>query len=273
MYKVLALDLDGTVLNSENRISGELRDTIQALQQYVHVVLVTGRHHTAAKPYYAELELTSPIICCNGTYVYDYALQAVIRHNAIGKDHAREFIHTAEAHGLKLVMYVQDAMLYSRSQPVAYMDRLLRWAETVQIELRPDIRQVDSFIEELDNTDNIWKFVIEGTDVGHFDQLDFIRSHFSGERSWIDRIDYANQGNTKGTALARYVNQLGYGADQVVAIGDNDNDISMLRYAGVGVAMFNASSTVKQEAQLTTKASNDDAQVLADLLKKLFPAE
>ena len=273
MHKVLALDLDGTVLNSEHRISNELRATIQALKPYVHVVLVTGRHHTAAKPYYAELELTSPIICCNGTYVYDYANQAVIEHNAIGKAQAREFIQIAEGNDLKLVMYVQDAMLYSRSQPVAYMDRLLRWAETVQIELRPDIRQVDSFIEELDNTDNIWKFVIEGTDVSHFDQLDFIRNHFSGERSWIDRIDYANQGNTKGIALARYVTQLGYSADEVVAIGDNDNDISMLMYAGLGVAMFNASAAVKQAAQLTTVASNDDAQVLADLLKNLFPAK
>ena len=136
MHKVLALDLDGTVLNSEHRISNELRATIQALKPYVHVVLVTGRHHTAAKPYYAELELTSPIICCNGTYVYDYANQAVIEHNAIGKAQARDFIQIAEGNDLKLVMYVQDAMLYSRSQPVAYMDRLLRWAETVQIELR-----------------------------------------------------------------------------------------------------------------------------------------
>jgi Cof subfamily protein (haloacid dehalogenase superfamily) len=273
MYKVLALDLDGTVLNSDNRISDQLRATIHALAQYVQVVLVTGRHHTAAKPYYAELELKSPIICCNGTYVFDYANQAVIGHNAIAKDQARKFIHAAEANDLKLVMYVQDAMLYSRSQPVAYMDQLLRWAETVQVELRPDIRQVDSFIEELEQTENIWKFVIEGNDVSHFDQLDLIRTHFSGERSWLDRIDYANQGNTKGIALARYVNKLGYSADQVVAIGDNDNDISMLSYAGLGVAMLNANDTVKQAAQLTTVASNDDPNVLADLLKTLFPAK
>jgi hydroxymethylpyrimidine pyrophosphatase-like HAD family hydrolase len=66
---------------------------------------------------------------------------------------------------------------------------------------------------------------------------------------------------------------LGYSADEVVAIGDNDNDISMLMYAGLGVAMFNASAAVKQAAQLTTVASNDDAQVLADLLKNLFPAK
>lgn len=58
MYKLLALDLDGSVLNSDNRISAPLRKALQALQPYVHIVLVTGRHHTAARPYHAELGLT-----------------------------------------------------------------------------------------------------------------------------------------------------------------------------------------------------------------------
>ena len=273
MYKLLALDLDGTVLNSDNRISAPLRTALRALQPYVHIVLVTGRHHTAARPYHAELGLTSPIICCNGTYLFDYAQQAVVQHNSIGKDQAREFVRNAEAKNLKLVMYAHDAMLYSRSQPITYMETLSRWADTIQVELRPDIRQIESFTDELDNTEHVWKFVIEGDDVGDFDQLDYIRSNFSGERSWLDRIDYAKHGNNKGKALAEYVQQRGFQADQVVAIGDNDNDISMLRYAGLGVAMLNANADVKQAAQLTTQASNDDPNGLAALLAKLFPGE
>lgn len=270
MYKVLALDLDGTVLNSRHGISSALRDKIYSLKESVHVVLVTGRHHTAAKPYYYELGLNTPIICCNGTYVFDYANAGVVEHNAISKDNAREFIRIAEARHFKLVMYIKDAMLYSRARPIAYMERLTDWATGYNDELRPDIRRVDSFLDELDTTEHVWKFVIEGDEIHNFNELDFIRDNFSGVRSWIDRIDYANNGNNKGRALAQYVKQLGFTAEQVVAIGDNHNDISMIEYAGLGVAMENADCTVKRAAELTTAASNDDENVLAELLEKLF---
>ena len=269
-YKVLALDLDGTVLNSDHCISSALRKKIHQLKEKVHVVLVTGRHHTAAKPYYRELGLNTPIICCNGTYVFDYENDRVIEHNAISKYNAQKFIKIAEENSFKLIMYIKDAMLYSRAMPIAYMERLSEWAKEYDNDIRPNIRCVDSFLDELDKTEYIWKFVIEGDDSKGFDELDFVRKHFSGERSWIDRIDYANNGNSKGNALARYVSKLGYRSDQVVAVGDNFNDISMLEYAGCGVAMLNADNTVKQSAQLTTLADNDDEHCLANLFDDLF---
>ncbi len=270
MFKVLALDLDGTVLNSRHAISRALRDKIHALKETAYVVLVTGRHHTAAKPYHRELGLDTPIICCNGTYVYDYSKSSVIEHNAISKTHAKEFIRLAQANDLNMVMYVKDAMLHSHSKPITYMLHLSDWAIQYSDELRPDIRRVVNFVDELDKTEYVWKFVIEGDEVAEFDKLDFVRDHFSGERSWVDRIDYARTGNNKGSALAQYVSSLGLDARQVAAIGDNHNDISMLRYAGLGVAMLNADDIVKQSAQRTTAASNDDVRVLADLIDEIF---
>ena len=86
MYKVLALDLDGTVLQDDHTIHPEVKKAIQEVKQYCHVVIVTGRHHTAARPYYYELGLDTPIICCNGTYVYDYQTETVLTQNAIDKD-------------------------------------------------------------------------------------------------------------------------------------------------------------------------------------------
>jgi hydroxymethylpyrimidine pyrophosphatase-like HAD family hydrolase len=63
MYKLLALDLDGTVLNDERDIHPDLKAAIAAIKNEYQVMIVTGRHHTAAKPYYIELGLTTPIIC------------------------------------------------------------------------------------------------------------------------------------------------------------------------------------------------------------------
>ncbi len=72
MYNVLALDLDGTVLTQEHTIHPAVKQAIHKAAKQCHVMIVTGRHHTAARPYYDELGLTTPIICCNGTYIYDY---------------------------------------------------------------------------------------------------------------------------------------------------------------------------------------------------------
>jgi len=270
MYKILALDLDGTLLNSQHVINPRLRNKIQALKDVIHIVLVTGRHHTAAQPYHRELGLDTPIICCNGTYIFDYSNNHVIERNSISKHHAREFIRIAEANCFKLVMYTKEAMLYSRTMPIDYMAHLKAWADGYEKNLRPNIRCVDNFLDELDKTEYIWKFVIEGSDLSKFDQLDFVKMYFSGERSWVDRIDYSNRGNSKGCALARYVKFLGYNSTQVVAVGDNHNDISMFDYAGLSIAMLNADEVVKQSAKRTTSADNNDEWVLAHLFDEIF---
>lgn len=67
-YQVIAFDLDGTLLNRQGQILPTSKKIIQhCLDKGLKVMLVTGRHHTAAYPYYHELNLTTPMICCNGT--------------------------------------------------------------------------------------------------------------------------------------------------------------------------------------------------------------
>lgn len=269
MHKLLALDLDGTVLNSQHTISRELVDTIKQIGKDTHVVIVTGRHHVAAKPYYDQLGLTTPIICCNGTYVFDYQNDTVILENAIDKEKAAQLITLAEAHNLKMVMYVRDAMLYSRSRPVEYMEALQQWSESLPDGQRPCIKEVDDFQLEAGRSDYVWKFVIEG-EVDSFAGLPFIQEHFNGERSWVNRVDFSATGNSKGIALTRYVSALGITPEECVAVGDNHNDISMLKVAGMGIAMQNADDTVKSTANLVTEKSNDDKSGLADLLRQIF---
>ncbi len=269
MYKLLALDLDGTVLDSKHTISQALIDTIQSIAVNTHVVIVTGRHHVAAKPYYDQLGLSTPIICCNGTYIFDYQNDVVIQENAIDKDKADQFITLSQAHDLKMVMYVRDAMLYSRARPINYMEALLTWSQTFPENCRPNIQKVDDFQLEAQRSEYVWKFVVEG-EVDRFAALPFIKNHFNGERSWIDRVDFAATGNSKGNALRQYVQPLNIALEECVAVGDNHNDISMLKAVGMGIAMQNADDTVKSTADLITKKTNDDKQGLAQLLGQLF---
>ncbi|OEF03325.1 Cof-type HAD-IIB family hydrolase [Vibrio crassostreae] len=268
-HKLLALDLDGTVLNSQHTISQELVETIKQIAQHTHVVIVTGRHHVAAKPYYNQLGLSTPIICCNGTYIFDYQNDTVIQENAIDKAIAAEFITLSQAHNLKMVMYVRDAMLYSRARPIEYMEALLTWSQTFPESQRPNIQKVDDFQYEAQSSDYVWKFVVEG-EVNTFAEVPFVKENFNGERSWIDRVDFAATGNSKGNALTRYIEPLGIDLDECIAVGDNHNDISMLKVVGLGVAMQNANDTVKGAANLITQKNNDDETGLAELLHRLF---
>lgn len=270
MHKLLALDLDGTVLNSNHEISPVLVETIKHISQKAHVIIVTGRHHVAAQPYYHELGLSTPIICCNGTYIFDYATNCVISENSIDKSIAKDFISISDEHDLKMVMYVRDAMLYSNKRPIAYMEALSQWAESFPEDSQPNIRRVESFYDELKATDFVWKFVVEGGDIDAFSNIDFVKINFNGERSWLDRVDFSAAGNSKGNALTHYANQLGVSLTECVAVGDNHNDISMLKLVGLGIAMQNADQIVKEFATLVTEESHDDEFGLSTLLKSLF---
>jgi hydroxymethylpyrimidine pyrophosphatase-like HAD family hydrolase len=167
-YKLLALDLDGTLLNSRHTLSPILVETLKSISQVAHVMIVTGRHHVAARPYYRELSLHTPIICCNGTYIYDYSNNSVLSENSIDKDLAKQFIDLSEEYNLKMVMYVADAMLYSSSRPAGYIDHLLTWSHSFPDSSRPNIRKVDNFYKELEDTEYVWKFVVEGGNVDSF---------------------------------------------------------------------------------------------------------
>lgn len=268
-YKLLALDLDGTLLNSKHTLSQKLVDTVKSISQVAHVVLVTGRHHVAAKPYYQQLGLTTPIICCNGTYTYNYSDDSILSQNSIDKDLARKFVRLSEKHDLKVVMYVADAMLYSKNRP-NYIAPLLKWSHSFPEISRPNIRETDDFCEELELTQYVWKFVVEGGNVDKFLDTSLVKQHFNGERSWVDRIDFSAHGNTKGGRLAQYVQELGIPLEECIAVGDNYNDISMITSVGLGIAMQNADSKVKEHADLVTEKDNDDDSCLAEMLHELF---
>lgn len=85
-YRLIALDLDGTLLDSHAQIRPEtLKVLQQARQQGIEVIVVTGRHHIAAYPYHHQLQLSTPAICCNGTYAYDYHARRAVAANPLSK--------------------------------------------------------------------------------------------------------------------------------------------------------------------------------------------
>jgi len=117
--------------------------------------------------------------------------------------------------------------------------------------------------------ENIWKFALTGEDIPRLQNLALTIERELGlacEWSWHDQVDVAAPGNSKGKRLAQWVESQGLSMDQVVAFGDNHNDISMLERAGLGIAMGNADDIVKSHADKVI-GPNSEASI-ADALRQ-----
>ncbi|MBF1994532.1 pyridoxal phosphatase [Serratia symbiotica] len=252
-YRVIALDLDGTLLDNQKRILPQsLAALAEARAAGVEVVVVTGRHHIAIHPFYQALQITTPAICCNGTYLYDFQQKKVLAADPLPQDQARLVLQMLKQSDINALMYVDDAMLYQ--VPSSNVIRSLAWAETLPKAQRPTLQQVNSLAQAADEAQSIWKFALSHADIPalrHFAEALEKELGLACEWSWHDQVDIAKSGNSKGKRLQQWVSAQGLSMDQVVAFGDNYNDLSMLEAVGLGVAMGNADDAIKARADLT----------------------
>ncbi|STQ45680.1 pyridoxal phosphate (PLP) phosphatase [Ewingella americana] len=251
-YRVIALDLDGTLLDRQKRILPEsLAVLTEARAQGVKVIVVTGRHHVAIHPFYQALQLdTRPsaatvLICTIIRRAKSSPLTRLI------KSKPKKVVDLLEQHGIHGLLYVDDAMLYQHLN--GHVSRSIVWGEALPEGQRPNIVKVDSLRDAADQANSVWKFATSHED------LDALRAFakqveddlgLACEWSWHDQVDVAKQGNSKGRRLQEWVESQGMSMADVIAFGDNYNDLSMLENVGLGVAMGNADDAIKQRAGL-----------------------
>lgn len=266
-YHTIALDLDGTLLTDNKQILAESLDVLaQARQQGVNVLIVTGRHHIAIKPFYHALELNTPAICCNGSYIYDFANQQVSTSNPLTKPQTKRIVELLDQYNIHSLMYVDDAMTYEKAD-----DNIRRWhlwSDRQPEALRPNLIQVDNFTQTAEQVQNVWKFAATSSD----DKLHALSTQLETEMnlncefSWHNQMDIVQTGNNKGNMLQKWVESQGLSMANVIAFGDNFNDISMLKMAGLGVAMGNSADDIKASANLIT--SDNESPGIANVIRQ-----
>lgn len=258
--RVIALDLDGTLLTpTKTLLPSSLQALARAREAGFTPLIVTGRHHVAIHPFYQALALDTPAICCNGTYLYDYQAKKVLEADPLPVDQALKLIDMLNEHKVHALMYVDDAMVYET--PTGHVLRTMNWAQSLPPEQRPVFTQVNSLAQNAREVNAVWKFALTDEDSAKLNAFALEVEQQLGlecERSWHDQIDIARQGNSKGKRLAQWVASQGLSMQDVVAFGDNFNDISMLQAAGVGVAMGNAADEVKAHANVVIGDNTTD---------------
>lgn len=269
-YQAVAFDMDGTLLNKDKLILAETRTVIaQILKKGIKVILVTGRHHSVIYPYYYQLGLQDPVVCCNGTYLYDFNRQMALNAYPMSTESALKLLTLVRKFDIHTLIYTTDVITYEVQDD--HLSSLFEWIARLPAELRPKLEKVDDFTKAIMAAPAVYKFATSSQDIPalkKFSQEVLGLGDFECEWSWVNRADVALKGNSKGNGLFAWAQQENISLENIVAFGDSYNDLSMLTRVGLGVAMGNAEDEVKQQAGRIIGTNAEPA--IADLLKELF---
>lgn len=245
MYRLLAFDYDGTTAEDGAlpgpRVSAAVAE---ALAAGVRVVLATGRSYISAARYAAALGLTDPIICFQGAMVKTLAGEPeTLLAEPLPRDPSREVLAFAEERRLDLTLYSEETLYHVHLRyPQSFYERWfglpMQRAESFteacrQMAARGQHALKGLFIGEPQESDRL----IDELQTRFGDRLSVVRSH-------PRFCEVLSPRATKGQALAFLARRFGIAQAETVAVGDSGNDISMIRWAGLGVAMGNASPDV-----------------------------
>lgn len=269
-YKAVAFDMDGTLLNKQRNILPETVAVLNKLkQQGIKVILVTGRHHSMIYPYYHQLQLNTPAICCNGSYLYDFNKQVYFDANPLTKLQAKKLLNLINQYQVHTLIYTDQYINYEVMDD--HMLGLFEWRNTLPPEQQPEFVKVDSFEELIENATDVFKFATSSQDIPVLQTFSAAvekQGDYECEWSWVNRADIAAKGNSKGNGLANWAKYEGIELEQIIAFGDSYNDLSMLKMAGLGIAMGNADEEIKQQADRVIGDNNSTS--IAEELNRIF---
>ncbi len=260
--RLVATDLDGTLLRSDKTISEKTRVLLRYLQSVgIIIVLVSARPPRSLRLFAKASNIGGLAICCNGAIIYDLDQDCLLQQQALTPqqvEHLIMLLHTS----------VPDLSFAAEN------------GESVTCEA--------AFYASCANDDPYQQQIVEISDICQTSQIKILVHHatqsadelhehivplldssiYSVTYSGSEFLEIARGGVHKGGALAALCTQLGIAAHSVVAFGDMPNDLPLLRWAGLGVAVANAHPLVLQAADVVTLSNEEDG--VAHLLEQLM---
>lgn len=273
--KLLALDIDGTLLNSQHQLSQRNAEAVQrAADAGVKIALVTGRRFHAARPYIAELGLQLPIITHNGALTKNAETLEVINYYPLDRELSRELVLIGrefqadtlccdDPQGEGLLVY--DSISEDNYRLKAYINLFSDFArevndlhgyitaEPIQIFYCGPCDLMDRLAAKLAAT--------------YGDNVKLVMTAY--RKADMTILDAINAKSSKGVALHDLAISLGIDPQEIMAMGDNHNDLEMLDYAGIPVMMANSEAVLHGRGYATT-VSNDEDGVAVAIEKYIF---
>jgi len=288
MIKLLALDLDGTLLDSRGQIPDENREAIRAAEEAgVLVTIATGRRFRDARPVGLELELNAPLVTHNGALLkYAESLETVAV-SLLDLDATREIVRAGKEFGGNALVsadpHTKGTLLYDRiPDDNVPLKRYLDWSERLHgdeaqeavmhvadlHDALPDHQVIHiSFSGSCEPMERMLK-ILNDELTDSVTILPTIYPHLD-----FTLIDILPPGASKGTGVEKLAILNGLTPENVMAIGDNFNDVGMLEFAGIPVVMGNADTGLLNRSEFYKTDSNNEGGVAAAIRRFILNEE
>ncbi|PTY41225.1 Cof-type HAD-IIB family hydrolase [Brachyspira hampsonii] len=249
--QIIATDLDGTLLNNNHQISEYNKNVIKEASKIgIKTILSTGRPTSAAHNFLAELHIDTELISFNGAMITDKYCNIVYQQN-LDAEIGKELINIARKYNIYHQGFLADRW------NIGFFDR--KW-----IDFYVSIAKINNYTIGFDNITNfsfskfmfigensLLKIIAEELDKTFGDSI-----YFTFSRPVY--LEVHNPNATKAKALSYLLNKYNIKPDNVMAFGDNNNDLEMLEFAGISVAVENAEDIVKSKALYITKSNEEN---------------
>ena len=272
MYKVLFTDIDGTLLNKSREITPATKIEIQRItvEQNIPVILISSRMPKAMKHLHDELKLSSPIIAYNGALILKSAevanLSDILFSATISSGTVRAINNFKEKCDFHISLYYNDDW---------FVEGMDYWTnrEVTSTKVNPSITSHEFVIRDWEGKNiGAHKVMCMGETEEIEKLFNWLGSNFSNElnlyRSKPTYIEITPSVVSKATAVSMITKYLNISEAQAIAVGDNYNDLEMLKSVGLGISMGNAPDSVKAAAAHITLSNNEDG--LAEAIRKYF---
>ena len=254
MYKLVSMDMDGTLLNENHVLSKRTIEVVKKIQTLgIKVILVSGREFNGLKNFSNELGLEDFVICLNGANLYRKS--KLILGEPIENKICSRIIHMSEKNNIYCILF-DEARVYIE-KITDYMnlsDYIAHWNE---------VGKLSSFF----GSQPMYKIVLVEDRAKLLTIREEILYEFGNKInanfSLPNYLEIFNKKVDKGKMLKRVAEDYGINREEILSIGDWDNDISMINYAGFGIAMDNGSDGLKAAADYITKSNREDGAAYA----------
>ena len=262
MIQLIAIDLDGTLLSPDKTISPANKQALlEAEAAGVHVVICTGRPLSGVRPIFEEIGFKSNhsySVINNGCTTVNSSDWSVITYDALSEE---DLVYldqlTHETHP-QLSLFDLNRYIIFNQEPseIAQMDASIVSAVPVSLGIR-DVLEAQPIFQGM--------FIDQKELIDAFQETyeEALAQRFHTIRSQPILFEILPKGVNKATGLKALAEHLGIPREQIMAIGDENNDIEMIEYAGLGVAMGNAPDTIKALADVTTTSNEEDGVATA----------
>ncbi len=255
MYKLVVLDIDGTLVNSDKKITKKTKEYIKkASEMGVRFIIASGRTPYGILPIAKEIELEKIggyILAYNGGSCINCKNMEVLYENFIDKEKIKEIADFGAKNNIPYLTYNNDIM-YTPNDITKYLELEATINNLTVVKVLDMVEEVNFNFPKVifaDEGDKLVKYEDEAIET--FKDFEVFRSE-------PFFLEVCPKGIHKATGIENIIKILGVKQEEVIAVGDGFNDITMIKFAGLGVAMGNAQDKVKEVADYVTLSNDED---------------